>query len=185
MHTLFAEAVSDASSYLGRVAAADLDRSTPCRDWNLGNLLTHMIGEIDGFTEAVLTGGAPTDHLRRSPVTADAVAHEWGRSTAVLTAAFATTDPGKVVKLADFGELPVGVLLGMQLLDVAVHTWDIAQAFGQTYRPADPIVKHVNALAHQVAQRGVDDAPSPAFATPNTVTDDLDDWQAALALLGR
>lgn len=185
MHTLFIEAVSDTTSYVGRVTIGDLDRPTPCSDWNLGNLLTHMIGEIDGFTEAVLTGDAPTNHLRRSPVTVDAVTHEWERSTAVLTAAFAATDPAKAVKLADFGELPVGTLLGMQLLDVAVHTWDIAQTFGEAYQPSDPIVEHVHSLAQQVARHGGDDSPSPAFAPPSAMTDDLNDWQSALALLGR
>ena len=41
---------------LAGVPGADLDRRTPCRDWNLGQLLAHMDDALDAFTEAA--GGA-------------------------------------------------------------------------------------------------------------------------------
>ena len=43
--------IAVASTYVTRITDADLARSTPCSQWNLRQLLEHMVGQHAGFAE--------------------------------------------------------------------------------------------------------------------------------------
>src|SRR5258705_12674358 len=57
---LDAAVLADIDPILARVRPGDLDRPTPCGDWNLGDLLRHMVGHHRGFAAAA-QGVAPPD----------------------------------------------------------------------------------------------------------------------------
>lgn len=183
MLTLFGDAIDDATKIIDGITAEDFHRPTPCSGWDLGQLLSHMIGEIDGFTEAVTTGSAAADRFVREPVTTQAAMPEWNRASTALLEAFTAADPEAIIGLSDYGPLPVRVALGMQLLDTAVHSWDVASALGSSYRPGEQTVASINEFAHRIAARG---DTGPAFRPPvGEPADGSDPWEQALRLLGR
>ncbi|MFE7225607.1 TIGR03086 family metal-binding protein [Nocardioides sp. NPDC057577] len=163
-------------------SAVDLTIPTPCAGWDLADLFGHMVGQNLGFAAAVVDSDAPVAAYESVPVSADDVAQRWQDSAGRVRDAFAAADPEAMIHLAEFGFRPtVTVALGMQLLDAAVHAWDVATALGKTYRPTEVTVAFVLDMARQIAARP---GGTPVFAAPLSEHGE-DPWGDALRLLGR
>jgi len=104
---------------------------TPCTEWDVRALVNHVVGAKRRYV--MLLHGAATDevevtravdHLGGDPVASFAA------TAAELKAAFG--EPGALARTACHrtGERTGAQLLGMQVLDIAVHTWDLARAIG-------------------------------------------------------
>lgn len=183
MLTLHDAALADTTALVERAARGDLGIATPCEGWKLADLLSHMIGQNLGFAAAVATGDADEAAYAGPDVTpANAVA-QWDASAEALRAAFGPADETAVVWLAEFDiQVTPAVALSMQLLDTAVHAWDVATALGDTYRPGDAVTELVLDFARQIASRP---GGSPGvFGEPLAETG-ADPWLDALRLLGR
>lgn len=162
--------------------AGTLSAPTPCAGWDLAHLFGHMIGQNLGFAAAVADGDAPIAAYESVPVAGDDVARTWQDSAARVRDAFGAAGPDAAVHLAEFGFRPTAaVALSMQLLDAAVHAWDVATALGSTYRPAEATVTFVLDLARQIA---ASPGGTPVFAAPLAEHGE-DPWSDALRLLGR
>lgn len=160
----------------------DLTVPTPCVGWDLADLFGHMVGQNLGFAAAVADGDAPVAAYEGVPVTTNDVARRWRDSAGGVRIAFGAADPEATVHLAEFGFRPtVAVALGMQLLDAAVHAWDVATALERSYRPSEATVTLVLDLARQIAARP---GGTPVFSAPLAEHGE-DPWHDALRLLGR
>jgi len=99
--------------------------STPCAEWTVRDLLDHMIGVVAGLGAAA-GGSAPEPfELGSDP------AAQFDQASAAALAAWRT--PGVLDRIVDAGPgpMPGRVLAGINLLDTATHTWDLATATGQ------------------------------------------------------
>jgi uncharacterized protein (TIGR03086 family) len=109
------------------VTAADWERATPCTEWDVRALVNHVIGGNRRHTMLLRGGSADEvdatrteDHLGKDPVAAfDATAR-------TLLAEFRTA--GALSRKVDHpvGERTVRELLGMRIVDVTVHAWDLS-----------------------------------------------------------
>jgi uncharacterized protein (TIGR03086 family) len=184
--TAFEYAVASTSEVIKGMLPDQAGAPTPCREWDVRALLSHVIGTLwlaEGlFTEQLprypmAPGGLPAADLGSDdPVAAYAEA-----STAALAAASAG-DALTRVHVTPLGEMPGPVLAGFTTLDIAVHGWDLARATGQ---PADldgRLAAHVLAFAEQ-ALTPATRAPriGPALAVPA----DAPVTQRLVAFLGR
>jgi uncharacterized protein (TIGR03086 family) len=169
-----------ASELVKTVGPADLVRPTPCAGWDLAALLAHMTGQNHGFADA-LRGG--TDVAAYDPVP-DLAA--WPNSVAdLLDAAYHPgTDAVLLPEISTERRFPVPVVLGFQLLDTTVHTWDVATALRRVWRPDPPLVAAVLGQARLVPAGPARTAPGAAFG-PVLGSGEADPWLAALALVGR
>jgi uncharacterized protein (TIGR03086 family) len=175
--------LADADALVARAAAGDLRLPTPCAGWDLAALLGHMIGQNNGFAAAVTAGNADRTAYDGPEVLPATVSALWTTSTAALRAAFAAADPEAKVHLAEFGfDVTASDALGMQLLDAAVHAWDVATSLHEPYRPNDTVTTFVLHYARRIAARPP--AATSVFAAPLPETGD-DTWSDALRLLGR
>lgn len=181
--SLFERVLDDAGGLVLRAADADLRILTPCTDWDLGALIGHMVGQNDGFASAVREGDAPVTAYAAPRLTAADVPARWTDSAARLRAAFRTAMPQARVRLAELDlEVDVPTALGMQLLDNAVHAWDVAAALGADYRPDEAIARVVHESARMIAARP---GGTPGVFAPARRADTADLWTDALRLLGR
>ncbi|MGH3361805.1 MAG: TIGR03086 family metal-binding protein [Nocardioides sp.] len=112
------------------VADAHLDRSTPCRDWRLRDLLDHMDDSLDAFTEAaggrVLLDQPPSDP-------AGARVERLQTKACALLCGWTAEDRETGVRIGD-AALASDLLVAMAALEITVHGWDVARAIDS---PAD------------------------------------------------
>lgn len=180
---LFHEAMQGTDAHVRTVTDADLSRATPCEGWTVADLLAHMIGQQDGWAAAVTDGDAPPSAYAPVPFTQAA----WRASADRLLHAFDGADLAAtvVVRALTPRPLPAPVVIGAQLLDTAVHGWDLARALGRDHTPPEPVVAAVAAVAGPIPDdesrvtqgffaRAVGDGPA-----------DLSTWPGVLAHLGR
>lgn len=184
LHALHADSIHAASAYVSWVRPRDLARPTPCRGWKLSHLLAHMLGQNLGFAKAVREGRATTDdHLPRH-FTPEA----WRHSTHTLLAAFRAADPTlRVVEpeLVHDGSLPLHSVLGAQLLDTVVHTWDVARSLELQFNPTREIASAVLAVASTVPDGPARRRAGSPFRPAQSMPVGASDWERSLALLGR
>jgi uncharacterized protein (TIGR03086 family) len=188
---LHRRAMVDSGALLDRIGPSDLARPTPCTGWDLRALVAHLIGQNHGFAEAVdgaaVGVDAPRSAFAARPPEPDLVGQVWRASADRLTAAFAAAPldrPVLLVEISEEARFPVAVVVGFQLLDTVVHSWDVATALGLTYRPDDELVAATLAVARRVPDGPNRRVPGAAFA-PARTGPRIDDWVQALALVGR
>ncbi|HET8931394.1 MAG TPA: TIGR03086 family metal-binding protein [Acidimicrobiales bacterium] len=99
--------------------------STPCEDWNVSALVTHLIGSHHLMLSTL-------DQAHDTPGEGDDLLPVWSATrTAVLDALGDETTASKIVA-SPFGEMPFSGLVGGLLCgDTLFHTWDLARATGQ------------------------------------------------------
>jgi uncharacterized protein (TIGR03086 family) len=188
LRSLHARALELATSVVERISPDDLARPTPCAGWDLAALLAHMVGQNDGFADAVSSTGdvAPSAFAAR-PV-GDRPGEAWSASTRRLTDAFAHADLDRPVLLAEISteqRFPAGLVIGFHLLDTVVHGWDVATALGRDYRPDDELVGTTLQLARLVPDGEPRERPGASFAPSLPEPEGSPEWTRALALLGR
>jgi uncharacterized protein (TIGR03086 family) len=110
------------------VTPAMLERPTPCAEWDLANLLDHMVESLEALTEAADLGyvalrvpdgpASPVDAVERLRIQACSLLGSWS--------ALARDEQVMV------GDRPLSssVLACAGALEVAVHGWDVSQATG-------------------------------------------------------
>jgi uncharacterized protein (TIGR03086 family) len=127
-----ARALAGTRHYVTGVAPDQWDRPTPCAEWNLRELVNHVVA--GNFWVAPLLAGQTIeevgtrydgDVLGADPLEAYDRSAEEARIAALAPRAMAA--PCAV----SYGPVPGEVYVGHRLLDVVVHGWDIATASGQ------------------------------------------------------
>lgn len=121
------------STVVAGVRAEQHSDKTPCSEWTVRDLLEHMIGVVAGLGSAA--GGRPPAPF----VLADDPAAQFDDAAAAALAAWRT--PGVLDRVVDggAGPMPGHVLAGINLLDTATHTWDLATATGQPSELPEPV----------------------------------------------
>lgn len=133
---------------IARIGPEQAHESTPCRDWDLEQLVGHTMSVVANIGRAV---GGPaasagedatddagfrltTDAGERFRQLADTTLAAW--RTADLTA---TVDIGA-------GPMPAETALAINLLDTGTHSWDIARATGQDETMPDGLAEYILSL---------------------------------------
>jgi uncharacterized protein (TIGR03086 family) len=129
------ETFQHAEHVIAGVRAEQYGDKTPCAEWTVHDLLGHMIGVVAGLGAAA-AGKAPEQfELARDP------AVQFHAAAASTLAAWRT--PGVLDRVVDAGPGPIPgrVLAGINLLDTATHTWDLATATGQPSALPDDVAR--------------------------------------------
>jgi len=128
---ILSRALDQCGDVLARVHPDQLDLPTPCRGWDVSRLIAHIVAAPTRFL-ASLHGEEPDWSVEPPPIgtewapvfrnCADDLIHAWHQQGA-----------GADTRMVDW-----------QTAELAVHTWDLAQATGQSTR-----------LDQQVAERAL------------------------------
>jgi uncharacterized protein (TIGR03086 family) len=160
---------------LAGVPGADPDLPTPCRDWNLGQLLAHMDDALDAFTEAA-GGAVAVPALGWSPLRVERLQE---KACGLLGAWSGAPPPG-----VDVGGAAMSseLLVATAALEITVHGWDVGQALGTAPRIPPDLAERLLVVARQVVG---DDDRGVRFAPPHTLLALAPADQRLLAYLGR
>lgn len=160
-----------------------LEDPTPCSDWNVHELLNHIIGGC-----LTIAAGAKGETEQMS-ANIDRVQgdHLAAYDRAAQAALAAVKEEGALDKnfTMPWGETPGAAALSLALADATVHGWDLAQATGQNMDIDDDIAESVYGATSSMMQPKGDYPRGDSFAEPVEVGDDAPARDRMLAYLGR
>jgi uncharacterized protein (TIGR03086 family) len=117
------------ASVLANVGTAQLDHPTPCPQWTVRDLISHVIAgnrRVAGAAaDAEAAGVAPP------PLDAAALVDAHAASAAAAQSVFAAPDGLSRTFDVPFGRVPGTVCIGLRTADALTHAWDLARATGQ------------------------------------------------------
>jgi uncharacterized protein (TIGR03086 family) len=148
------------------VSPAALRNPTPCRDWDLGDLLEHMADSLIALSDAAEIGRVDLEPSELTGEYAVDVVNLVRQRACHLLGAWARDDGPRDVAVGD-RTLASDVLTGAGALEIAVHGWDVARACGEDR----PIPAALAEELLELAPRLVTDADRPdRFAAPVRVS---------------
>lgn len=178
---LFKRSVLLADSCVRRVQKAQLDNETPCTEWNLRELLNHMVYELSwvpdllaGKTIAEVGEKYEGDLLEKNPITA------WENVRQKAAKAVADADLQEIIHLS-YGDFPAEHYIRENGADMLIHGWDVGQAIGCLMSFDEDVAR---AVYDFVVPRAKEFAASGLFGVPIFV-DDADTQTRLLAFYGR
>jgi uncharacterized protein (TIGR03086 family) len=114
---------------LAMVTPEALTRPTPCRHWDLYDLLQHLHDSMAALQEAVdvgQIGGSPV------PVTGDVIAVVRAQAVRLL-GSWANADSPAAVCVEESPPVTAPLVAGAGAIEVTVHGWDVARSCGQPW----------------------------------------------------
>ncbi len=171
-----------AADLLANVTAAQLDQPTPCAQWNVGQLIDHMIG-AQYWATAGLTGQTMTE-------TGEGASAGDFRATfaaASQTALAAFSEDGALAKTVNpgFGDMPAAALLGLAATDTFTHAWDLAKATGQGTNLAPELAEQLLEGSRHAIQPAFRSDTGELFRHEQPAPDGADAATRLAAFLGR
>ena len=130
---LFAAATTTATEVIAAVRADQLSNPTPCTEYDVRQLLRHLVGVLPRVTAM----GRGDDPMRVAAPEIDTMADDdvlpaWRAAVAQATAAWADESAlERTIVLPWATDTGAAALVGY-VSEITVHTWDIAHATGQT-----------------------------------------------------
>jgi uncharacterized protein (TIGR03086 family) len=168
------------SKIVGGVHDDQLGLSTPCRQWDVRTLLSHTIGVVANVGRGASGQGLLAD-VNSFPLEADLGAQF--RAVADLTlGAWTARGPEGEVNIGP-GPMPLEAAIGINLLDTATHSWDIARATGQDGSLPDELAATVLAVSRAVVTDNIRGFGRFDPAVP--VSPDASPTDQLVAFLGR
>jgi len=166
---VLSDALDQTAEVLAAISPDHLSDPTPCEEWDVARLVAHVVATPRTFL--VMAGGGEPDWTAQPPLPDD-WAGEFRAGADDLLRWWREAG-------ADSGSPPPA---DWQLAELAVHTWDLVRATGQS-RDLDP----------QVAQRGLDfmsaaltaENRGEAFRPAVTLPDDAPVYDRLVAFAGR
>ncbi len=159
---------------LRNITSEDYGKSTPCQDFNIGQLLDHLAGSLKSVGTAL--GADLTDRSDATPEVRIAGLAQPTLEAFTHRGAEGTIDMG-------FAELPATVVAGIVNLELLVHAWDFAKATGQEIQVSDVVSDHVTRLAEETISDQV--RASGSFAAAQPVAETAGSLERLVAFTGR
>ncbi len=168
---------------LENVRVEQLALPTPCSDWQVHDLIDHILNSTDFFVDLAERGASPDD--RPWPTYTDDFVPAFDELVRRLVAGF--SEPGAMARIM---QLPTGPAPGSQCIQVAVgeifvHGWDLATATGQEMPPDHGVVEAVLASDWPSMCADVRNAHPWIFAPEVPVPADASAMDRLVGFLGR
>jgi uncharacterized protein (TIGR03086 family) len=186
MVALDALAVHASVELVARAQPADMARPTPCADWTLHGLISHMAAQHHGFAAAAAGDGDPARWRPRRPGS-DPGADYRASAEAVLAAFSAPGVADRQFPLPEFAAgplFPARRAVSFHFIDYVVHSWDVARTLGLEVHFTPELLGPALAVAQAVPGGEARLAPGSAFA-PAVAWHGCSPLDRIVAILGR
>ena len=176
-------ALDGTRAVVARITADQWTLATPCEDWDVRELLNHVVGgnwwaSRLAAGETIESVGDEYDGDVVGPDATDA----YDRSAQAAAAAFEAPGALDAPCAVSYGPVPGSVYAGHRFLDVLIHGWDLATATGQP----SPITPELAAACWQVVEPQLDMLrASGMFGADQAIPADADVATRLLLAVGR
>ena len=132
----FEKAVDQVNNVIAGLTQEQLAHPTPCSEWNIQELLNHLIGGAEmvvgcfsGQTLNITPGSSDSSYSTETQVAGLVQAYQ----TVVDQALQVAHEPGALERNIDtpLGDLPGALFLSFCSMDQFIHGWDLAKATSQ------------------------------------------------------
>jgi uncharacterized protein (TIGR03086 family) len=169
---------------LAHVTREQLTLPTPCADWQVHDLIDHIVGATQFFADLAEFGSSPEDEEWPAYSEGDFVT-SFGQQAQRALSAFEA--PGAMERVM---ALPTGPAPGSQVIQVAtgeifIHGWDLAKAAGHAGPAADELAADLLASDWPSLCADVRNADPPVFAPELRAPDDPTATERLVSFLGR
>jgi uncharacterized protein (TIGR03086 family) len=161
-----------------QVTPGDYANRTPCTEWDVHDLVNHLLGTLE-LGRALFSDTAPeTDAGPGEVPSADLAGDDPAKAYRVGMESLLAAATGDAVDRAHatpFGEMPGAMVAGFTAVDVLVHGWDLARATGQTVGFDDALAGEILGFARQTisddtrAPRIGPEVPAPDGASASAI----------------
>jgi uncharacterized protein (TIGR03086 family) len=183
---LDALAVRASVELVARAQPADMARPTPCADWTLHGLISHMAAQHYGFAAAA-AGDGDLARWRPRRLGADPVADYRASAETVLAAFCAAGVADRQFPLPEITAspaFPARQAVSFHFIDYVVHSWDVAKALALEVHFAPDLLDAALRVARAVPVGQARLEPGSAFA-PAVAWRDGAPLDRIVAILGR
>lgn len=160
---------------------------SPCPDWNVGDLVNHIVYGNRMFA-GIVRGDLPGPPAGRPPAPGSGqpgsdLPGAYRQAAGELLAAFSLPGVMEATFTVPFGTVPGSVALHLRITELLVHGWDLARATGQPASFPDGLAEQELAFSRG-ALRAIPPGRAP-FAPPQPAAVDAPAIDQLAALLGR
>jgi uncharacterized protein (TIGR03086 family) len=182
LRPFYEQAAKETVRIVSNIDAARLQDSTPCSDWNVRQLMNHMIRGNKRF--AAFAVGETFDAPREQDFTGEDPSASFAASVEAVVEGFGS--PGAMERTFDlpFGAMPGAQAVRIALLEAVVHGWDVARATGQQAQAFDAIAGQMLVGLKQMLPGGERPAELP-FANEVAPPEGAKPIEQLVAFLGR
>lgn len=163
---LLASVMAKTGDLVDGVRADQWELPTPCREWDVRDLVGHIVGWLRVFSAAAAGDafdGDPGDYRA-----GEHAAQDFRGLTEALLAGWTAHGTDRNVRLTS-GELPATMVFNMTLMEYMTHGWDLATATGQpvafTEAEAEEVLRRARATLPP-EYRGPDSAMGEELEAP-------------------
>ena len=163
---LDAQGVRVSVELVAHARPADMTRPTPCEDWTLHGLISHMATQHYGFAAAAAGDGDPAA-WRPPRLGSDPVADYRASAEAVLSAFSAAGILDRQFPLPEVSVgpiVPAGQAVSFHFVNYVVHSWDVARTLGLDVRFTPGLLEAALRIAEAVPDGETRLAPGSVFA---------------------
>ncbi len=139
-------ALYQAHDVVSGVSASQFNGSTPCAEWNVKDLLNHMVGGALMFG-MVTRGETFSDDPDATDYTNGDVVSSFDAARQSILAAWEEPGVEEREMHFPFATLPAEMAARVELMEVLIHTWDLAHATGQDALLDDSLAENVLGFA--------------------------------------
>ena len=179
-----ARALDQAQSVLSGVAPSQMSDATPCAKWNVQDLSNHIVG--GAFMFGSVTRGDVMPEVSEAPdFTAGDVASTFASAKESILAAW--REPGVFERqmVFPFATLPAEMAVRVQLMEIVVHTWDLAQATGQVESLDNSLAETVLTFAEAMIPESSRNSGGEPFGIAVDEPDSATPYVKLAGLMGR
>jgi uncharacterized protein (TIGR03086 family) len=178
MDTLLKAASAAALPVVRGIETDALGRPTPCTEYTVEQLMNHLFQVVINFQG--LAEKKPTDFSTIPDYLHGDWQDRFEAETARLVDAWA--QPSSMEGVSPGMGLPQEIVAQMALLDLTIHSWDLAKATGQPFTPAPGTVEVLNAF---VDRMGDNARKMKMFSEPCPVPEEASPMEKLIARTGR
>ena len=177
-------ALDQTTGIVDRITDDQLDRPTPCEDFDVTALLNHTVASMQGLANAA--SGEPWDMATygQDLLGGDPVG-TFRAAASSLREATAGDDVLDRPWNMPFGESPGSQAINIAIMEVVQHGWDLARATDQRDVPFDD---ELSETALELARKNLppdDQRPAAAFGPSVPAADDAPAHDRLAAFMGR
>lgn len=170
-----------AQEVMSNVTADQMELATPCADWNVGQLIDHLVGSQNWGAAAMQ--GVP-------PEAADGASQGDYMATfqqAAQNCLDCFSEEGALEKMVNpgFGDMPGAAMLGLMMSDTFQHAWDLATATGQDNNLNPEMASQILAASQQMIQPAFRSEEGSIFGMEQQAPEGANAATQLAAFLGR